>query len=79
MEKEPKVQVENPQNSMDSQPEKIPHTMDTSGSKRLHTSHNFDYDKDNPQPEANTSLSLVSSMLTQGEWGKVEKKKRRKA
>jgi len=52
---------------MDSQLEKIPKTMDTSGSKRLHTLDNFDSDKENPQPVANTSLALVSSMPTQGE------------
>jgi len=78
MNKEPEIQELNPQFPMDSQPAKILDTMDTNGSKR-HTSDNSDSDKDNPQPMAKTSLALVSSMPTQGEWRKVGKKKGRKA
>jgi len=37
-----------------------------------------DSNKDNPRPVEDTSLALVSSLPTQGEWRKVEKKKGRK-
>lgn len=64
---------------MDSQLEKVLETMDTNGTKRLHTSDNSNSDKDNAWHVANISLALVSLMPTQGEWRKVEKKKGRKA
>jgi len=67
-----------PHDLMDSLSEKIPDTMDTSGAKRLHSSDHSDSDKDNPHPE-DTSLVLFSSLPTQGEWRKLEKKKWRKA
>ena len=77
--KESETQELHPQSSMDSQPVNIPDTMDTSGSKWLPTSNNSYSDKENPLPEDDTSLALVSLMQTQGEWCKVEKKKGRKA
>jgi len=47
MNKEPKAKEINPQDLMDSQLEKVLETMDTNGTKRLHTSDNSNSDKDN--------------------------------
>lgn len=66
MNKEPEAEDINPQESMDSLPVKIPKTMDISESKRQHISDTSDSNKNNPQPMADTSLALVSSLPTQG-------------
>lgn len=73
--KEPEVLEITPQDPMELQPTKMPDAMDSSGTKRLHTSDNFDFDKDNPRLDGDNPLALVSTMLSQGEWRKVEKKK----
>jgi len=48
MDKEPEVQETIPQDPMELQLTKMPDAMDSSGSKRLHTSDNSNSDKDNP-------------------------------
>lgn len=63
---------------MESKPKKMPDTMENSGTKRLHTLDTFDSDKENPRPGTENPLQFVSTMLSQGEWCKVEKKKGRK-
>lgn len=78
MNEEPKAEDLNPQDLIDSQLVKILETMDINGTKRHHISHTLDFDKDNPQPVADTSLALVSTLPTQGEWCKVQKKKGQK-
>lgn len=79
MNKEPEAEDINPQEPMDSLLVKIPKTMDISESKRQHISDTSDSNEDNPQPMADTSPALVSSLPTQEEWRKVEMKKGRKA
>eukprot|EP00253_Pinus_taeda_P003030 PITA_03030 len=77
--KTPETEKSIAQELMDSLPEKIPDTTDTSRTKRQHSPDHSDSDKENPRPVEGTSLILYSSSPTQGEWRKVEKTKGRKA
>lgn len=58
---------------------KNPVPEDSSGAKRHHSLEHSDSDKDAPCIVENSSLVLISSSPTQGEWRKVEKKKGRKS
>lgn len=76
--KEPKTEEFVSHHLMDTLLGKIPDTMDPNSTKRNNTSDHLDLDKENPRHVEDTSLTLVTSLPTQGEWRKFEKKNVRK-
>jgi len=77
---EPVTQGGSPQDQSDAknhrgQADLIPDEGDISGNKCFHTLKNSNSDKDNAKLKVGIHLALLSSMPSQGEWRRVEKKK----